>query len=60
MRPGMTAQQVLDEDAVVKDLLGPRCPRLGRQELAQYLRNGEQLAGATFAEPLPILTVRTR
>lgn len=60
VRPGMPLLQVLDEKAVPKTYWEPGAPRLRRQELAQDLRNGAHVTGATLADPLPVLTVRTR
>ncbi|KQZ01917.1 hypothetical protein ASD45_14445 [Pseudolabrys sp. Root1462] len=60
VRPGMPALMVIDETAVPKTYWEPGPPRLKRQDLAQDLKNGEEVAGATLSNPEPILTVRTK
>lgn len=60
IRPGLPALMVIDEAAVPKTDWEPGPPRLKRQDLAQDLRNGEEVAGATLSNPEPILTVRTK
>lgn len=60
VRPGMPSLMVIDESAVPKTYWEPGTPRLKRQDLAQDLKNGEQISGAVLANPEPVLTVRTR
>lgn len=60
IRPGLPALMVIDEAAVPKTYWEPGPPRLKRQNLAQDLKNGEEIAGATLSNPEPILTVRTK
>ena len=60
IRPGLPALMVIDEAAVPKTYWEPGPPRLKRQDLAQDLKNGEEVAGATLSNPEPILTVRTK
>ena len=60
IRPGMPSLMVIDESAVPTTYWEPGPPRLKRQDLAQDLKNGEEVAGAVLANPEPILTVRTR
>ena len=60
IRPGLPALMVIDEAAVPKTYWEPGPPRLKRQDLAQDLKNGEEVAGATLSNPEPILSVRTK
>jgi len=60
IRPGTPSLMVIDESAVPKTYWEPGPPRLKRQDLAQDLKNGEEVAGALLANPEPVLTVRTR
>lgn len=60
VRPGTPSLMVIDESAVPKTYWEPGTPRLKRQDLAQDLKNGEEVAGAVLANPEPVLTVRTR
>lgn len=60
IRPGTPSLMVIDENAVPKTYWEPGPPRLKRQDLAQDLKNGEEVAGAVLANPEPVLTVRTR
>lgn len=60
IRPGLPALMVIDEAAVPKTYWEPGSPRLKRQDLAEDLKNGEEVAGATLSDPEPILTVRTK
>lgn len=60
IRPGLPALMVIDEAAVPKTYWEPGPPRLKRQDLAQDLRNGEEVAGATLSNPEPIMMVRTK
>lgn len=60
IRPGTPSLMVIDESAVPKTYWEPGPPRLKRQDLAQDLKNGEEVAGAVLANPEPVLTVRTR
>ena len=60
IREGMPSLMVIDEDAVPKTYWEPGEPRLRRQILANDLKQGEEVAGATLSEPQPFLVVRTR
>lgn len=60
IRPGAPSLMVIDEGAVPTIYWEPGPPRLKRQDLAQDLKNGEEVAGAVLANPEPVLTVRTR
>lgn len=60
IRPGLPALMVIDEAAVPKTYWEPGPPRLKRQDLAQDLKNGGEVAGAALSNPEPILTVRTK
>jgi len=60
IRPGTPSLMVIDQDAVPPTYWEPGAPKLRRQELAQDLKNGEQVAGATLSNPEPVLSVRTR
>jgi hypothetical protein len=60
LRPGMPALVVLNEDAVPKTYWEPGEPRLRRQILANDLKGGAEVAGATLSNPEPVLSVRTR
>jgi len=60
VRPGMPALVVLNEDAVPSIYWEPREPRLKRQELANDLKGGTEVEGATLSNPEPVLSVRTR
>jgi RNase P/RNase MRP subunit p29 len=60
IRPGMPSLVVLNEDAVPKTYWEPGEPRLRRQVLAQDLKGGAEVAGATLSNPEPVLSVRTR
>ena len=60
LRPGMPALLVLNEDAVPKSYWEPGEPRLRRQVLANDLKGGAEVAGATLSKPEPVLSVRTR
>jgi hypothetical protein len=60
IREGIPALMVLDEDAVPKIYWQPSEPRLKRQKLADDLKQGEEIAGATLSNPEPVLSVRTR
>jgi hypothetical protein len=60
IRPGMPALVVLNEDAVPKTYWEPGEPRLRRQVLANDLKGGAEIAGATLSNPEPVLSVRTR
>ena len=58
IRPGTPA--LIDEAAVPSIYWEPREPRLNRQELANDLKRGEEIAGVTLSNPEPVLSVRTR
>ena len=60
IRPGMPALIVIDEAAVPSVYWEPREPRLNRQELANDLKQGTEIAGVALANPEPVLSVRTR
>ena len=58
--PGTPALMVIDEDAVPKTYWEPGEPRLRRQILANDLKQGEEVPGASLSDPEPFLVVRTR
>ena len=60
IRPGMPALMVIDEAAVPSIYWEPREPRLNRQELANELKQGAEIAGVALSNPEPVLSVRTR
>ena len=60
IRPGTPALMVIDEAAVPSIYWEPREPRLNRQELANELKQGAEIAGVTLSNPEPVLSVRTR
>src|SRR5499427_1040623 len=60
IRPGMPALMVIDEAAVPRIYWEPREPRLNRQELANDLKQGEEIAGVALSNPEPVLSVRTK
>jgi hypothetical protein len=60
VREGAPSLIVINEDEVPKIYWQPGEPRLKRQQLADDLKNGEEIAGAELSDPEPILTVRTR
>jgi hypothetical protein len=60
IRDGIPSLIVLDEDAVPKTYWQPGEPRLKRQELANDLKQGEEITGASLSDPEPVLSVRTR
>ena len=60
VRPGTPALMVLDEAAVPSIYWEPREPRLNRQELANDLKQGAEIAGVALSNPEPVLSVRTR
>jgi hypothetical protein len=60
IRPGMPSLLVLDEAAVPSIYWEPREPRLNRQELANDLKHGAEVAGVTLSNPEPVLSVRTK
>ena len=60
LRPGTPSLLVLDQDAVPPSYWEQGAPKLKRQDLAQDLKNGEEVAGATLSNPEPVLSVRTR
>ena len=60
LRPGMPALLVLNEDAVPKTYWEPGEPRLRRQVLANDIKGGAEVAGATLSNPEPVLSVRVR
>jgi len=60
IRPGTPALMVIDEAAVPSIYWEPREPRLNRQELANDLKHGAEIAGVTLSNPEPVLSVRTK
>ena len=60
IRPGIPALMVVDEAAVPSIYWEPREPRLNRQELANELKQGAEIAGVALSNPEPVLSVRTR
>ena len=60
IRPGTPALMVIDEAAVPSIYWEPREPRLNRQELANDLKQGAEIAGVALSNPEPVLTVRTK
>jgi hypothetical protein len=60
IRPGTPALMVIDEAAVPSAYWEPREPRLNRQELANDLKQGAEIAGVTLSNPEPVLSVRTK
>src|SRR5215475_3024078 len=60
IRPGPPALMVIDEAAVPSIYWEPREPRLNRQELANDLKQGAEIAGATLSNPEPVLSVRIK
>jgi hypothetical protein len=60
IREGIPALMVLDEEVVPSIYWQPSEPRLKRQELANELKQGAEIPGATLSEPEPVLSVRTR
>jgi Siphovirus Gp157 len=60
IRPGTPALMVIDEAAVPSIYWEPREPRLNRQELANDLKQGAEIAGVTLSNPEPVLSVRTK
>jgi len=60
IREGIPSLMVIDEQAVPSIYWEPREPRLKRQELAQDLKHGDEVPGATLSNPQPVLSVRTR
>jgi Siphovirus Gp157 len=60
IRPGTPALMVIDEAAVPSIYWEPREPRLNRQELANDLKQGADIAGVALSNPQPVLSVRTK
>jgi Siphovirus Gp157 len=60
IRPGTSALMVIDEAAVPSIYWEPREPRLNRQDLANDLKQGAEIAGVTLSNPEPVLSVRTK
>ena len=60
IREGMPSLMVINEDAVPSIYWQPSEPRLKRQELAQELKQGAEIAGVALSDPEPVLSVRTR
>jgi Siphovirus Gp157 len=60
IRPGTPALTVIDEAAVPSIYWEPRDPRLNRQELANDLKQGAEIAGVALSNPEPVLSVRTK
>src|ERR1035438_370749 len=60
IRDGIPSLMVINEDAVPSIYWQPSEPRLKRQELANDLKGGAEVAGATLSNPEPVLSVRVR
>jgi Siphovirus Gp157 len=60
IRPGTPALMLIDEAAVPSIYWEPREPRLNRQELANDLKQGAEIAGVALSNPEPVLSVRTK
>src|SRR5262245_41926122 len=60
IRPGTPALMVINEAAVPTIYWEPREPRLNRQELANDLKQGAEIAGVVLSNPEPVLSVRTK
>jgi hypothetical protein len=60
IRAGTPALMVIDEGAVPSIYWEPREPRLNRQELANDLKQGAEIAGVALSIPEPVLSVRTK
>jgi hypothetical protein len=60
IRPGIPSLMVIDEKTVPNIYWQPSAPRLNRQELANDLKQGAEIAGVSLSNPEPILSVRTR
>jgi Siphovirus Gp157 len=60
IRPGTPALMLIDEAAVPSIYWEPREPRLNRQELANDLKQGAEIAGVALSTPEPVLSVRTK
>jgi hypothetical protein len=54
IRPGIPALMVIDEAVVPSIYWEPREPRLNRQELANDLKQGAEIAGVTLSNPEPV------
>jgi len=60
IRPGTAALMVIDEAAVPSIYWQPSEPRLNRQELANDIKLGAEIAGVALSNPEPVLSVRTK
>ena len=60
IRPGSASLCVTDEAVIPKDYWEPREPRLNRAALLLDLKQGAVVAGASLANPQPVLSVRTK
>jgi hypothetical protein len=60
IRPGTPALMVINEAAVPSIYWEPREPHLNRQELANDLKQGAEIAGVALSNPEPVLSVRTK
>jgi Siphovirus Gp157 len=60
IRPGTPALMVINEAAVPSIYWEPREPHLDRQELANDLKQGAEIAGVALSNPEPVLSVRTK
>jgi Siphovirus Gp157 len=60
IRPGTPALMVINEVAVPSIYWEPREPHLDRQELANDLKQGAEIAGVALSNPEPVLSVRTK
>src|SRR4029450_13235666 len=59
IRPGTSALMVIDEAAPPITYWDPPEPRLNRQELANELKQGAEIAGVALSNPEPVLGVST-
>jgi Siphovirus Gp157 len=60
IREGTPSLMVLNENEVPSIYWQPSQPRLKRQELANELKQGEEIPGVALSNPEPVLSVRTR
>src|SRR5262245_17225366 len=60
IRPGTPALMVIDEAAVPSIYSVPQETRLSRNELANDLKQGAEIAGVALSNPEPVLSVRTK
>jgi Siphovirus Gp157 len=60
IRAGIPALMAIDETTVPSIYWEPREPGLNRQKLANELKGGAEIQGATLSNPEPVLSVRVR